>query len=321
MTGVKAYYGGKDGSADIRVLNNSYGCYACLDQSVLDQINAANAADMLFVASAGNDGSNNDTTPEYPASYNAPNVVAVAAFDSQDHLATDGLAGSLISSNYGASSVHLGGPGVLIYSPVPGPTYRYWDGTSLAAPYVSGTAALSLSVCEGDTEFLKPNLLNNVVVTPALTGKTTTGGRLNAYNSLSAASSACPGTGYGLVTGNELSRPAFINGHWVTVYDSGTISLTVNGHTKTLTYGQYTTASVLAQALRDNINNDGTYPVRARLSWTTLLPSYGNVSLAAKTTGGSTCYTVSANSTWNTQYFPQPSFRISPSGAALVGCR
>ena len=70
-------------AANVRVLSNSWGCAGCFSQALLDKINEANTADMLFVAAAGNNGSNNDASPFYPSNYDAPNVVAVAATDQQ----------------------------------------------------------------------------------------------------------------------------------------------------------------------------------------------------------------------------------------------
>jgi hypothetical protein len=67
---------------------------------------------MLFVAAAGNSSTSNDAVPTYPASYAAPNVVAVAATNNQDALAS--------FSNYGVNSVHLGAPGVQVLSTLPG---------------------------------------------------------------------------------------------------------------------------------------------------------------------------------------------------------
>ena len=127
---------------------------------------------MLFVASAGNDGTNNDVTPRYPSSYNVPNVIAVAATDNRDLLAP--------FSNYGPTSVHLAAPGSNILSTTPGDLYQYLSGTSMAVPHVSGTAALVLSRCPMDTATLKSTLLSTVDAIPVLTGKVLTGGRLNA---------------------------------------------------------------------------------------------------------------------------------------------
>jgi serine protease len=312
LEGAKAYFGGKGGNADIRVLNNSYGGTA-FSQAVLDQIDNTDEADMLFAAAAGNNGSDNDTTPFYPASYDAANIVSVAATGNQDNLAS--------FSNYGANSVDLGGPGVCVYSTEPGDLYQYLSGTSQATPHVAGTAELSLSVCDRDTEWLRPNVLDNVVQIPSLNGKTVTGGLVNAYNSLYAGSNACPGTGYANVSGNEQSRVVKINGQYQTVYDSGTVSLTVNGATKTVSYGQYSTATGIASSLHSQVDNDSTYPVRAHLSDTSLIPSFADVPLAAKTTGSGTCYAVTSACTYNPTYFYGCSFQIYPSGSALVGCK
>lgn len=313
LEGAKFYFGGWDGGADIRVLSSSWGG-AAFSQALLDEINNAYTADMLFAAAAGNNGSNNDTTPFYPASYSAVNIVAVGATDNQDNLAS--------FSDYGANSVHLAGPGVNVYSTWwPGGGYQFESGTSMATPHVSGASALSLSVCQGDTEWLKPNILNNVVKIASLNGKTITGGRVNTYNSLHSGSTACPGTGDAWVSGNEQSRQVYQNGHWVTVYDSGSISLTVNGATKTVTYGQYSQARSLAVSLYDQINGDSNYPVRAHLVSSTQFTSDAGVSLSAKTTGTNTCYTMTTGYTYDTAHFYQPSFHITASGSSLIGCK
>ena len=165
--------------ANVRVLSNSWGGGG-FSQSLLDEINKANTNNMLFVAAAGNSGSNNDTTPSYPASYNAPNVVAVAATDNKDQLAS--------FSNYGASSVHLGAPGVNVLSTTIGNTYQMFSGTSMATPHVSGAAALILSKCSLDTAGIKSNLLNNVDKIASLSLITVTNGRLNVNSAIRACS-------------------------------------------------------------------------------------------------------------------------------------
>ena len=163
------------GGANVRVLSNSWGG-GDFSQAVLDEIKAANAEDMLFVAAAGNNGFSNDILPMYPASYEAPNVIAVAATTN-----TDGLA---YFSNYGATSVHLGAPGYDILSTTIGNTYAFFSGTSMATPHVSGAAALVLSHCAFDTAALKDALLATVEPIPSLASVTTTGGRLDVYSAI-----------------------------------------------------------------------------------------------------------------------------------------
>jgi subtilisin family serine protease len=157
-------------AADVRVLSNSWGG-GPFSQALLDEINAANDAEMLFVAAAGNNGANTDISPTYPGSYNAPNVVAVLATDANDAKAS--------FSNYGPTRVDLGAPGVGILSTVLGGGYDTFSGTSMATPHVSGAAALVLSQCSYDTAALKDALLDTVDPVPALASLTVTGGRLN----------------------------------------------------------------------------------------------------------------------------------------------
>ena len=165
------------GTADVRVLSNSWGGPE-FSQAMLDEVILADAADMLFVAGAGNDGLDNDVLPMYPASFNAPNVISVAATSNTDDMAW--------FSNYGAASVHLGAPGVDILSTVPGGSYAFLSGTSMATPHVSGAAALVLSACEMDTASLKATLLGTVAPVAGLAGLTVTGGRLQVNSALHA---------------------------------------------------------------------------------------------------------------------------------------
>jgi subtilisin family serine protease len=162
-------------AADVRVLSNSWGGGG-FSQALLDEIKRAGDNNMLFVAAAGNNGYNNDLSAFYPASYNAPNLIAVAATDNNDSLAS--------FSNYGPTGVHLGAPGVNILSTVLGGQYGYLSGTSMAVPHVSGAAALVLSRCALNTPALKANLTEQVDLVPALNTITASGGRLNVNNAL-----------------------------------------------------------------------------------------------------------------------------------------
>jgi serine protease len=163
---------------NVRILSNSWGG-APFSQSLLDEIEKANSNDILFVAAAGNNGTSNDSTPFYPASYNSPNVIAVAATDNDDNLAS--------FSNFGAGTVHLGAPGVNVLSTVPGNQYQFLSGTSMATPHVAGAAALILSqtgIPPISTSELKSSLLGAVDSIPSLAGKTVTGGRLDVCKGL-----------------------------------------------------------------------------------------------------------------------------------------
>ena len=100
-------------SKGVKLSNNSWGGGG-FSQALKDAISDSGS---LFVAAAGNGGSdglgdNNDTTPSYPASYDSPNILAVAAVDNRGDL------GSF--SNFGATSVDISGPGVSILSSIPG---------------------------------------------------------------------------------------------------------------------------------------------------------------------------------------------------------
>lgn len=162
-------------AADVRVLSASWGGTG-FSQALLDEINAAGAEGMLLVAAAGNSAMSNDLLPTYPASYTAPNLVSVAATTNTD--------GRAWFSNYGASSVHLGAPGVDILSTRPQGGYGFASGTSMAAPHVSGTAALVLSRCSYGTAALKEALLGSVRPVEALATITITGGRLDAHSAI-----------------------------------------------------------------------------------------------------------------------------------------
>lgn len=88
---------------------------------------------MLFVTAAGNDGSNNNSSPVYPASLRLPNVISVAFVDADGYLSPN--------SNYGLSTVDIAAPGQDIYSTLVG-GYGYSSGSSMAAPHVTGLAAM-----------------------------------------------------------------------------------------------------------------------------------------------------------------------------------
>ncbi len=126
---------GTDNGAD--VLSNSY-AFPSFSSSMKDAVQYAESNGVLFPAAAGNDSSDNDTDPVYPANYDVQNVISVAATDSSDELSS--------FSNYGDETVHLGAPGSSILSTTPGNNYGYKSGTSMATPHVSGVGTVLMSV-------------------------------------------------------------------------------------------------------------------------------------------------------------------------------
>jgi subtilisin family serine protease len=172
----------KQRGVNIRVTNNSYGgCdEACsYDQATKDALDALGNAGVLNVFAAGNNGTNNDVTPFYPASYTSSHIISVANSNSTD--------GRNSGSCFGVNSVDLAAPGTGIFSSTFGSNSSYGNmsGTSMASPHVAGAAALlfahnpSLTVASA-----KATLLNSVDPIAAWSGFVKTGGRLNVNNAL-----------------------------------------------------------------------------------------------------------------------------------------
>ena len=143
-----------------------------------DAIERANAANILFVAAAGNNGSNNDAVDNYPSNYPNDNIIAVASITS--------IGAKSSFSNYGASKVDIGAPGSGIYSTLPpttrkgSGTYGSYSGTSMATPHVTGAAALYAASHPGSNAVtIKNAILSSAVPTSSLSGMVATGGRLN----------------------------------------------------------------------------------------------------------------------------------------------
>ena len=158
-----------------KVMSNSWGG-GRFSQTLMDAVKRSNEAGALFVAAAGNDGSNNDGTPTYPASFDVPNVLTVAAVDNRGGMAS--------FSNYGKKTVHVGAPGVNIYSSTGG-SYESMSGTSMATPHVAGVAALVWSHEPQMTGLeLKQRLIQTSRPLASLKGRIKSGGLVNAYNAL-----------------------------------------------------------------------------------------------------------------------------------------
>lgn len=119
----------------VNIMSNSWGGGGASDL-MKEAIAEANAKNIVFTAAAGNHSGDNDANPSYPASYDVPNVISVAAINNVGALA--------YFSCYGRRTVHVAAPGVNVYSSTPG-GYESWSGTSMATPHVSGVVALLLS--------------------------------------------------------------------------------------------------------------------------------------------------------------------------------
>lgn len=162
-----------------KVINASWGG----NESDLLLKQAVDSFEGLFVTSAGNNKSDNTLVPVYPCNFDSPNVICVAATDQNDQLWTE----STIGSNWGSGSVDLGAPGVNILSTANNQLsgYALSRGTSLAAPFVSGAAALVwgqnsvLSAAQ-----VKMQILETGDGLPSLANKTLTGKRLNLFAAL-----------------------------------------------------------------------------------------------------------------------------------------
>jgi subtilisin family serine protease len=161
------------------ILNGSFGG-SDYSSALFTAIQNARNAGMIFVAAAGNESSNIDQIPLYPACYALDNIVVVGGTSRSDAL-------DLGYSNYGASSVDLCAPGTGIYSTWGSSDNSYMSssGTSMATPHVSGAIALMRARFTNLTHVqIISRLLASVDALPGLAGKCKSGGRLNLAKAL-----------------------------------------------------------------------------------------------------------------------------------------
>ncbi len=165
-----------DGGAD--VLNLSLGTTEdselldeVLDDLGDDDLGDDDLGDVVVVASAGNAGTQER---QYPAATDG--VLSVASVDAQDALS--------VFSNRGW--VTVAAPGEDVISTFPGGAYASWAGTSMAAPFVAGQAALLLPVLGEDTDRVRERITSTAVAGDPLLGA----GRIDVAASLSGAATS-----------------------------------------------------------------------------------------------------------------------------------
>ncbi|MEN0057811.1 MAG: S8 family peptidase [Bdellovibrio sp.] len=163
-------------SRGAKIINASWGGAPCV-ASLKNVFSELQKQDILVVVAAGNDGRDIDVYPEFPASFNLSTQITVAAASVNDFMTS--------WSNSGFQFVHVAAPGERILSTVPYNGTAYMDGTSMAAPFVSGAAALLWSARPQATAGqIKTSLLQSVDVTPGHVYKVSSQGRINIAKAL-----------------------------------------------------------------------------------------------------------------------------------------
>ncbi len=173
---IDAIYYAVDHGAD--VINASWGFYS-YSGSLEEAVRYARDHGVLFIASAGNKAQDNDTNDHYPSNYPLDNIIAVAAMNRYNDLAS--------FSNYGENSVDIAAPGDGLKTTDLGGGYASWvSGTSFATPFVTGVAAMMISQFP-DLDYLSVRvaLLDAAVLDAGYSERLLeSGGCVNAYNAL-----------------------------------------------------------------------------------------------------------------------------------------
>ncbi|HLT22056.1 MAG TPA: S8 family peptidase [Bacteriovoracaceae bacterium] len=175
-------YAAKNGA---KIINCSFGKPKTESFAVRDVINSIG---VLVVAAAGNNSigpirwHDIDSKPQYPASFDSPNLLTVTSTTNKGELSS--------FSNIGKISVDIAAPGSNIFSTVNNNKYSSSSGTSMAAPNATGVAAMVLGYFpELSPQELKDVLMKSSKHSKSLEGKIRTPGIINLLEALNSASS------------------------------------------------------------------------------------------------------------------------------------
>jgi len=280
-----------------RVINASWGS-GTGDPALASAITYAGTKGAVFVAAAGNAGTDNDASPFYPASFHLANMLTVAAVDE-----SGGLAGF---SNYGATSVDVGAPGANVYSTFKSGGYANMSGTSMAAPFVSGVVSLVAGLLPDATAAqLVEAVRAGVRPLASLAGKTVTGGIVSAPGAVAAAQA--------LVTAPRAPSVRVLDGP--TVIPAGGAGVTFDPATtgtpvsKTFTVSNAGAADLV---LAGPIGVPAGYAVTAGFGATTLAPGASTMFTVALVAASSGHYAGSVNFATNDP--ASPTVRVAVAG-------
>lgn len=159
-----------------KIINASWGGAPCV-ASLRSAFTELQSKGVLIIVAAGNEGRDIDVFPEFPASFGLSNQITVAAASVSDFMTS--------WSNSGFNFVHVAAPGERILSTIPGNSTAYMEGTSMAAPFVSGAAALLWSAKpDASASQIRTAILQSVDVSAGHEFKVNTRGRINVEKAL-----------------------------------------------------------------------------------------------------------------------------------------